>query len=259
MSERESARLCQCFPVANNVKFHFSPSSNFDSPKKLLDNCSEKAYANHFLPSLQHGNFYVVRCRARPYVFTIFKGFVNVTGVADFEADLDRALSLFNAVFLQSVSPQDVTVDTSTAAGKITDCPCVSARWRERIDLVELKARLELHGVARLSLRPTVFPGGVIRRCGKPTIILFSSGNYNIVGGKSRKEIAAAHHFLRTVLRWLWEVPDDCELCAGLLHLPSPNPIAKEGHEAKCEWCVNTASHSRIGGPGTWSAWTVPL
>ena len=253
MSERESARLCQCFPVPNNVKFHFRPSSNFDSPKKLLDHCSEKAYGVHFLPPLQRGDSYEVRCQARPYVFTLFKGFVNVTGAVDFEEDLGRALTLFNAVFLQSVSPQVVTVDTSTAAGKITGCSCVGDLRTERVDLEDLKSFIDEHlGLAQVFLKPLLFLGTVIRRREGPSIHLVSSGKYSIVGGKSREEIGGAHRFLCWAVhrvRMLRPRRED-----GSLYRPVPTtacPLQGERHEFGCEWCAHTASPSRTSASGT--------
>ena len=192
-------RQCVCEPEVNNVKLHIDLRSRSPqvTAERVLSKSHPTKYAACFLPAAQCGNFYVVRSRVSSLVITLFRGFINVTGITGFNWILNT-LDEINSVFDLGLKREDVRIDSSCATGKITGCRCIPYPEQDYLDLEELQRYMDRQAEGTLSLRPTVFPGGVIRRHREPTIILFSSGHYNIVGGKNLESIRESHNFLKT-------------------------------------------------------------
>jgi TATA-box binding protein (TBP) (component of TFIID and TFIIIB) len=174
-------------PEVYNVKFHFPIENKIVIPPHI-----ECKKCNNFIVS-----------RNGKLVFSIFnsmkkKGFVNVTGCKNFE-EIKKAVSLFTETFNVNVDENKIVVDNSTASGR-------AKSPRQRISLSKIKViidsedRLQPFSSSRVRLHPHYFPGAVFRRIGKPTIIIFSSGSYVIVGGKTINQITESYQTLCAII-----------------------------------------------------------
>lgn len=142
-------------------------------------------------------NFTVIRPSLDKVVFTLFhsSNHVNFSGIRQF-IEIPNALRAFNKLFESSVQIGDVIIDNTTIAGRLM------IDGVHFIHLKKLKKATEeiSHGDAHLSLRPHFFPGGVLRRKNSPTIILFGSGRYVILGTKTPCQVRTTMEFLHALI-----------------------------------------------------------
>jgi len=160
-------------PSIKNVKFHFYATKNIN-----IEIVSQK-YVRKI-----RDNFYTLKKKFSFIIFPKAK-FVNVTGVATF-SQIEDACLYFNKLFKENIHSSQVVVDNCTASGETRTLTGTS------INILQLKSHLECcenHENAKLNARPDFFPGASYKRKLKPTCVLFESGNYTIVGGKSEEEI----------------------------------------------------------------------
>lgn len=153
-----------CYSV-HNVKFHFK------TPRT-------PALPLHKAPTVKKKNFHILKIQH--VVYSIFlSGHVNVTGVKSFD-NIPLAVKDFADIFgvLYDLCISSAVVDNSTATVAIAN--------KSPVSLYKLK---DLFPYSSVSLRPYFFPGAVIRRKNKCTIIAFSSGKFVILGAKSLEEI----------------------------------------------------------------------
>ena len=189
-------------PKLHNVKFHFYlPNS-----KKLLHNNPEWAENSY-----SWGNYFTYRLNQSKTVYSIFPkaGFVNITGVCSFN-DIPQALDEFNRQFFTKINVDEIIVDNSTASGTIEICDRAQKVHRTisskklRLDLWRVKklvSQCSKYQNARISLYPKYFPAAVIRSKLAPTVLLFASGKYTIVGAKSVEKIRAAHQQICAIIQ----------------------------------------------------------
>jgi TATA-box binding protein (TBP) (component of TFIID and TFIIIB) len=177
-------------PLINNIKIRFSVQQpDLDQLGGSIKLLSERT---QFLTTVRgkpvfknHHNFLVFR---HTYVYIVFfhSGTVNVTGVRRHE-EISEAVFLFCQEFRvdrQGVSR--VTVDNITATGDL--CKEVNLRLLKRsINAVQQQQEnslLQFTASYNLSHFPACF-----LRSEKGTVLLFSSGRFNIVGSKCRRDV----------------------------------------------------------------------
>ena len=184
-----------------NVKFHFSI-------KKYLKNRVIKETDILKFKTKFWGNYHTVKTENK-VVFSYFSlsGKVNVTGVKNF-SQIPEILRKFNNVFGVKIRIKDVKIDCTTASGNyFEDKSQLEKRESTQfIDLPEIKQYIEnnllLSKKLLITLYPRYFPSCVIRFKVEPfpTILLFSSGKFNIVGGKTNEKIKHSAELLFSVL-----------------------------------------------------------
>lgn len=188
------------FPSVSNIKFRFSLSNEKIHLPLARDDTLLLASDS---TSVKHVNNFVI-IRVSKIVFTIFhkSGHVNVSGVRDF-SKIEEALRIFNDLFKTEVTEKKIIIDNTTSSGSLFDSSTSEAAYSKRIDLRELKRRVDLLGSEdiSLSLRPHFFPGAVFRRRGKGTLIIFATGKFIIVGAKNRLQVREAHRALCAITR----------------------------------------------------------
>ena len=176
--------------TTSNVKFHFHIRAQREESELWHP---EKSAASDVISRRDHRNFSVYRVKR--LVFTIFQGrhYVNVTGVKNFEL-ISEAVNTFNLFFREKVLLSDITIDNSTSSGSLG----------KRVNLVATRCFLDSEKNStgyRLSLRPHYFPGGVLRKKGHNTVIIFATGKYIIVGAKSPETVFVTQHLLHTIIQ----------------------------------------------------------
>lgn len=165
----------------HNVKFHFKVDK-----KECLEYCLRK--------KLKNRNFDIHRIGKK--VFTVFtSGHVNVTGVKSFDR-VNESVLAFTSEFGLSFQNccETIVIDNSTSSA------CVLLCNNERIDLSSLKGKVEN---STLSLRPHFFPGAVLRRKNKCTIIVFTTGRFIIIGAKSQEAVCEAYRTICAIIETL--------------------------------------------------------
>jgi len=159
-----------------NVKYHFR-ASNIQIP---LKNVKEKT------------NFKVVSFQKLKLTIFPKSGFVNVCGVKNFE-NLSQSVCLVNSCLQTTISERDITVDNSTASGRL--------KLPQYFGFTTLRTRVEyVNSAAQVSIQPHFFPGAIIRSQ-YPTTILFLSGNFIIVGGKNLQDIKKSYNQLCAIIQ----------------------------------------------------------
>lgn len=181
-------------PQICNIKAHF----------KLKHETKPFEFESTLPPALRHhavrkGNFTIYRDHEyKKVVFTLFhfSRHVNLTGVRSYTA-LEEAVKRFGELVNEIIPPANVVIDNSTASGRIwTD-------GRAYLDISLLKdiLRRDEKSSSTLSIRSDFFPGAVLRRKGFSSVIIFSSGKFIIVGGKSPWHIQEAYQRLLAFIR----------------------------------------------------------
>lgn len=215
--QREEEENGCCYAAVHNIKFHFVISSLASlSSQDVQDLFSD---SRSFKEIKLYRNFIVLRSATTKLVFTIFpkSGHINASGVRKFHL-LQEALDNFNNEFSFRVSLEQCVIDNSTSSGRLcaacSSYLCFSSNTlqqqqqqhnKRKISLYKLKDKVEQQqGRGEelcFSLRPHFFPGGVLRRKDKCTIITFSSGNFIVIGAKSLEEIREAVQTLCAIIR----------------------------------------------------------
>jgi TATA-box binding protein (TBP) (component of TFIID and TFIIIB) len=178
-------------PRQFNVVFHFKVPRR-DKVFTPLEGFS----ARHF------HNFIVLR-RGK-VTFTLFfkSGHVNSSGTETFD-QISATLTLANKLFDTDLTTKDITITSSTWSGCFNHTALNIPSTRESLHLAVRHIRV--------SLRPSRFPGAVIRRKNHPTLVVFRNGKYVIVGAKSAESVSTTIGGIRPHLR--------CLCCAA-----SPSP-----------------------------------
>jgi len=170
-------------PKTYNVKCRFRIQEKLSIPEEL----------EPFVTT--HSNFVVLRLLH--FVITSFykAKSVNVTGVRNFD-DLEKARQAFNDFIKPKikVEKEDVIVDCSTSSGRTNQ--------KVHIDLPKIQADIDGEKIG-VSYNPHYFPGAVIRRKKKGTVILFRTGSYIILGSKSAEEV---HDSFRSICKLIKRV-----------------------------------------------------
>ena len=175
-------------PKVNNVKVHFKLQKVVE--KKILINKVNKL-ENYTVK--RHNNYFVVRHKQNKAVYSIFPDslFINLTGIKNFK-QIHKYIDQFNADFEEEIRLTEVFIDNSTSAGKFYFEKKGAKIENIFINLEELKFLVDNHVLfqhMRFSLSPANFPGAVIRIKGWPTTLIFNSGCFTIVGGRSEQKI----------------------------------------------------------------------
>lgn len=153
----------------HNVKLHFKTEKSVFKSRKSL----KRTYKNFCVEKISH------------FVFTIFtSGHVNATGIKSFD-EVNEAVSCFCEKFdvCYKDCVKSLKIDNSTSSAYISS--------PEKIYLPDLTKHLE---EGTLSLRPEFFPGAVLRRDKKCTVVIFSTGRFIIIGAKSKEEAQDANN-----------------------------------------------------------------
>ena len=159
--------------------------------------------------AIRHNNYYILRESHSKVVYSVFpkSGFVNITGVKNFE-DVENVLRMFNTRFGLNVSPCELITDSSTASGRIVDQN--SEESTIIIDLEHIKHIVDTESIftdINASLSPASFPGIVIRSKSTPTCLIFTSGRFIIVGGKSKQSITAGYQQICAIMEKYMKMP----------------------------------------------------
>ena len=185
----------------NNVKLHLklSGSVSHEELSSILNSSN----------AIRHNNYYILRESHSKVVYSVFpkSGFVNITGVKNFE-DVENVLRMFNTRFGLNVSPCELITDSSTASGRIVDQN--SEESTIIIDLEHIKHIVDTESIftdINASLSPASFPGIVIRSKSTPTCLIFTSGRFIIVGGKSKQSITAGYQQICAIMEKYMKMP----------------------------------------------------
>ncbi len=182
---------CQCLSSqTKNVKLHFKI-------KQQLETTAQQFIAS----TVTHHNFDVIRFHNSKLVISVFgkSGHVNMTGIDSFQ-QIASSLRLFNEAFVdQHVTLEDCQVDCSTSKGRL----CQGCMAAAGLSSSLTHSKLNLYCLGELfkgpsspfifSHRPHFFPGALLRSAGACTargsVIVFSSGNYVLIGPKSAEGV----------------------------------------------------------------------
>lgn len=174
--------------LLRNVKLHFIVSGEIIIPSQFEANTTVRHVRNFLVLRSDH------------FVFTIFtSGYVNLTGVRDFE-DIPNGLRVFNDIFKLAVLLNDVVVDNTTFTSTLRSRSENNSRHTNLFKV--LKRVNELRDAEnklvnlRITLQPHHFPGAVLRRDGKPTVIIFASRKIVIVGARTREDAVDSQRFI---------------------------------------------------------------
>ena len=196
-------RLC-------NVKFHFSLTHDEVCQVVFILEGILQGNNPTDLEVSKKRNFYVVRphdSRIVNLVFVIFphgKRVVNVSGVRTVRhipyclRVFKSRMNLVRDTFAEEIADTYV-VDNITAVGKLCLDPDTLFNLVSRRTLVTRDA--SSHRFQTCSCRPHYFPGIVLRSRALPTCIVFASGKYIIVGGKSIRDVKHAFQALCAVIQ----------------------------------------------------------
>ena len=186
---KKSSSAPSAFPKVSNVNISFR-----------LSDFNINVFFSKCLPFQSHNNIHVFRDpEIKKRVYTVFhSGHINITGIKIF-SEIESSIDRFNLLFKQTVKKEDVQVNNSTASGNIF------ADKRKILNFQSVKKYIEknkggLNDIT-FNFRPHYFPGAILRRKNKSTIILFSNGKYNIIGSKDRLAVREAHRTLCAITR----------------------------------------------------------
>ena len=180
-------------PQVYNVKIHFTLKEDLIECVKLSS--LRKRFSN----------YYTIRFPGDRIAYTIFpkSKFVNITGIPNFAA-IPHAVKRFNEDFQCNVTKEDVIIDNSTATGQFD----LSVFAEDAIPLRQIKYVFERdthqEDCSSVTLCPKYFPAAVFRRftSGKkqPTVVLFSSGKFNILGARGAGEVLDTYRWICAVI-----------------------------------------------------------
>ena len=165
-------------PKINNVKVHFKICKKVTLKDNLSHNCD----------TVWHHNFAVVRWR---YVYTIWfnSGVINITGIPTID---DIRVAVADICELLEIRETDIKcfpiIDNITASGKLG----------KNIDLKKLKAAQKIN----IAYNPDIFTGAFCKT-DNGTIIIFSTGSYNIVGAKCQHHVSTIFTLLNAAITML--------------------------------------------------------
>jgi hypothetical protein len=111
--------------------------------------------------------------------FTLFfkSGHVNCSGTRT-TAGIGASLLEAEEIFRKKLTVDDTTISSTTWSGRFP---------HNLLNIPSCQQALHDSGrPIRVSLRPSRFPGGVVRSDNHPTLILFRNGKYIVVGGQKR-------------------------------------------------------------------------
>ena len=201
-------------PIIHNIKFHFRTKHPIHVSRHRHRRLSfhrnfvawrpfhrEDSLAFHFFPSSGH---------------------VNVTGIRNGEL-ISTAIQLFCETFSNRLKPNTVHIDNCTASGQLTNLNALNSALKtflittedgeeeedveslssvpERLDLALIKQYIESRQdrfSLKVNLRAGRFPGACIRLgTNRPTITIFSTGTYIIVGAKSEREVNRLYYAIK--------------------------------------------------------------
>ena len=164
----------------SNVKCHFKIG------KEIKITCRKERNIRRFQ------NFFV--WKKSQFTFIVFEkaGVINITGCKNFFEDPFKAFQIFCENFVDLHQPAlkyTHKIDCSTISGKIPNC--------SSINLFDLKPYSDC---IKISIRPHYFSSAVIRRKEEPTILIFSTGSFIILGSKEDSQITESIKVIQKIL-----------------------------------------------------------
>lgn len=193
MESQKKSTCAEARPKQHNVVFHFKVCDPSKVHHLDLDALVKRARERNFSHQLFH-NFVVFRREALSFTLFFKSGHVNCSGTRT-SADIHRSLEEAFEIFGKRLTEEDTTISSSTWSGRfphtLLNIPCS-------------KDALHLSGKpVKVSLRPSKFPGAVVRCDHFPTLLIFRNGKYIIVGAKSYSEVEEALENIKPSLRCL--------------------------------------------------------
>ena len=183
-------------PEVVSVKFHFQTYFPIHQRPEYLTQYTSIG-----------NNFYTIAYES--YRFTIFpcSKYVNVSGLSFFE-EVHQAIDTFENILETRVKLNTVKVDNSTAVGSLS----LTDKKEEKLnlDLYSIPIALQKAQCQRKKwkncsavVRPSKLPCAILRRTKKPTINIFPSGKFVILGGKCQKEVLEANLLIQDMAPFL--------------------------------------------------------
>ena len=174
-------------PKISNIKGHVKLGEL--SLKQLQANLKEKEF-------VRHGNYISLKGK---YSYVIFpkNGYVNVTGIRKIE---EISCVLHNLCLDFSLDRDlivsDFIIDNTTATGNL----------EKRINLSTLQEYIVTKPSCdfTVSYNRDIFSGAFIKSCFGPTVIIFSSGKYNILGSKCLQSLTQVSLKFHALINELW-------------------------------------------------------
>jgi len=167
--------------TVNNVVVCLSLKKITENPSQLLSKVIEENLNKDNIQVKKKLNFTVLKKNNFNFVIFNKSGHVNIIGSSNF-SEIDLSLKVFNDIFKSDYTFQ-------------SDCRVVNSTWSTtfkvdgKINLYKFPDYFKgKNNYYRVFLRPTFFPGAVLRHTSLPTIIFFSNGRINIVGAKNQHE-----------------------------------------------------------------------
>jgi TATA-box binding protein (TBP) (component of TFIID and TFIIIB) len=173
-------------PRQFNVVFYFKVNLRANFPPPHFNELDVSITKYH--------NFVILRQEKVTFTVFVKSGHVNSSGTETF-AHIQNTLSLANKLFDASLTETDVTISSSTWAGRFSHTLLNIPSTRKALTASDINTRV--------SLRPSRFPGAVVRRLQCPTVIVFRNGKYIIIGAKSADIVTETAERIRSDLRCL--------------------------------------------------------
>lgn len=171
-------------PRSFNVVFHFKID--------VRKTCSSLHASKEGFTTRKYHNFTVFR--KGKLTFTLFNksGHVNSSGTKTFDS-IGDTLAVASNLFEVNLSPSDITVASSTWSGRFA---------HTLLDIPSSKNIIySSDKTIRVSLRPSRFPGAVIRSNQQPTVVVFRNAKYVVVGATTDVAVIDALQRIRPHLR----------------------------------------------------------
>lgn len=168
----------------HNVVFHFK------APYSREELC-RRARKKGFHVREAH-NFCVFRLGQLTFSHFAKSGHVNCSGTRSRRL-LPHSLQVAETLFDKVLSlHSDIKIASSTWSGRF---------GHDRVNVPQSAEELRRAGFV-VSLRPSVFPGAVIRKyLAHPTVLLFSNGKYVVIGAKEERSVRAVEQAIGRRLR----------------------------------------------------------
>jgi len=175
----------------SNVVLCLSLKKISQRPDLLLSTAIDRN-RNNLIVKTYH-NFTVIQDKFLKYIIFNQSGHVNIIGTKNFHS-IQNSLNHFSQFIGYNFNQYKI----------------VNSTWTTKIVGDKQPSIIDLHKVQsecvggknfyRCSLRPSVFPAGILRHNKLPTVILFKNGTVNIVGARGEGEAReAVSHVLSKV------------------------------------------------------------
>lgn len=185
-----------------NVNIHFKVP--FGEKRDEYGRKLEKLPIPSHLPTKTKKGANMTTVNSLDYKYVVFpkSGHVNASRIANFD-NINKCVDDFNTQFNANIAYDNITVDNSTACGRLKIRSILHCNLQDKANSVGVTVSTRPYCFPSTTIRPKLAPGETKKKRNRKklkkdtgTIVLFNSGKYNIVGCKSLAQIARTYSIL---------------------------------------------------------------